>query len=114
MTLGLIRIRIPHPSRHAGHLRCALFRLHPALLAISAPLPQHPTDFGPAEATRKGRIAHADPILVFNAVRRPFLGPGRCGMKRVSRAASPAAAVQEHEAYAVLTSGPGSWGVMAH
>jgi hypothetical protein len=31
-------------------------------------------------------------------------------MKRVSRPASPAAAVQEHEAYAVLTSGPGSCG----
>ncbi|EUC38031.1 hypothetical protein COCCADRAFT_1072 [Bipolaris zeicola 26-R-13] len=33
-------------------------------------------------------------------------GPQRCRMARVSRPASPAAAVQEREAYAALTPGP--------
>jgi hypothetical protein len=60
----------------------------------------------------RGTATTASSIARLPCIQMGVNGAARCGMQRVSRAASPAAAVQEHEAYAVLTSSPGSCGVM--
>lgn len=99
-----------------GRLRCALFRCAASILAVSAPLPQHPTS-GHAEPPLSFGALLTLWHLVLHASKRLSLGVGRRGRRPFHGGAVSAAAVQEHEACAPLTSGPDSSttsGAMAH
>ncbi|KAJ6210630.1 hypothetical protein PSV09DRAFT_1193618 [Bipolaris maydis] len=82
--------------------RCASLS-HARVLSLAAPL---------APLTRRRPLLYAgrrlpSPRPPFSSSPAPIPpGPQRCRMAKVSRPASPAAAVQEREAYAALTPGP--------
>jgi hypothetical protein len=63
-----------NPGRHAGRLRCALFRLHPAPSWLSPPSSSS-SDFGPLQAMRSSHCcARYCSLFVLYALTRAFTG----------------------------------------